>query len=90
MLGEYNEMKEEIKNPENAVEYTMKKQWKHFVIYKANTAKKSSSVRRTKQNTLELVSNCAIGGNKKSMFIKNQEASGSRDQNSIKKYSINQ
>ena len=28
---EYNEMKEEIKNPENAVEYTIWKQWKPIV-----------------------------------------------------------
>ena len=34
------------------------------------------SVRRTKQNGLMLVSNCAICGNKISRFIKNQELSG--------------
>ena len=28
MLQEYNEMKKEIKNPKNAVAYTIQKQWK--------------------------------------------------------------
>ena len=37
MLREYNEMKKEIKNPKNAVAYTIQKQWK-----------KNSGVRRTK------------------------------------------
>ena len=38
-----------------------------------NNANKNSSVRRTKQNRLMLVSNCAICGKKKLRFIKNQE-----------------
>ena len=36
----------------------------------------NSSVRRTKENRLMLVSNCAIYGKKKSRFIENQQASG--------------
>ena len=40
---------------------------------KKHTAKEASNVRRTKQNRLMLLSNCAICGKKKSTFIKNQE-----------------
>ena len=47
----------------------------YCVSCKKNTANKNSSVRRTKQNRLMLVSNCAICCEKKSRFIKNQEAS---------------
>ena len=47
----------------------------HCVSCKKNTANKNSSVRRTKQNRLMLVSNCAVCGKKKLSFIKNQEAS---------------
>ena len=39
-----------------------------------NTANENASVRRTKQNRLMLLSNCAVWGKKKSRFIKNQEA----------------
>ena len=46
-----------------------------FVICKKNTAKENSSVRKTKQNRLMLLSNCAVCGEKKSKFIENQEAS---------------
>ena len=31
VLRDYNEMKEEIKNPENVVEYTLEKRWKRIV-----------------------------------------------------------
>ena len=31
MLKKYNEMKEEVKNPENVVEYTTQKKWKHIM-----------------------------------------------------------
>ena len=34
-----------------------------------------SNVRKTKQNRLMLLSNCAVCGKKKSIFIKNQELS---------------
>ena len=40
---------------------------------KKNTANGNSSVRKTKQNTLMLLSICAVCGKKKSTFIKNQE-----------------
>ena len=50
-LREYNEIKEEIKNPENAVEYTKQKQKKTYCVsWKKNTANENSVVRRTKQN----------------------------------------
>ena len=48
----------------------------YCVSCKKNTANKTSSVGRTKQNRLMLVSNCAICLEKKSKFIKNYEASG--------------
>ena len=38
VLSEYNEMNEEIKNPENAVEYTIKTMETYRVICKKNTA----------------------------------------------------
>ena len=37
---------------------------------KKNTANENSSVRKTKQNRLMLLSNCVICGKKKSMFAK--------------------
>ena len=45
----------------------------YFVSCKKNTANENSIVRRTKQNRLMLVSNCAVCDKKKSMFIKIQE-----------------
>ena len=42
---------------------------------KQNTANKNSSVRRTKQNKLMLLSNSVACSKKNSRFIKNQEAS---------------
>ena len=45
------------------------------VSCKKNTVNKNSSVRKTKQNRLMLVSNCVNCGKKNSKFIKNQEAS---------------
>ena len=45
----------------------------YCVSCKKNTANENSSVRKTKQNILMLVSNCAVCGKKKSRFIKNQE-----------------
>ena len=59
VLREYNEMKEEIKNPET-----------YCVSRKKYTTNKNSIVRKTKQNRLMLLPNC---GKKKSTFIKNQE-----------------
>ena len=44
---------------------------------KKNTANKNSSVRRTKQNRLTLVSNWAVCTEKKSRLIKNEEVSRS-------------
>ena len=47
----------------------------YFISCKKHTIKKNSSVRKTKQNRLMLLSNWAICGKKKSTFIKNQEIS---------------
>ena len=38
-----------------------------------HTANKNSSVKKTKQNKLMLLSNCVICGKKKQTFIKNKE-----------------
>ena len=45
------------------------------VSYKKNTANKNSSVRKTKQNRLIFLSNCAVCDKKKWTFIKNKELS---------------
>ena len=47
----------------------------YSVSCKKNTVNKNSTLTRTKQNRLMLVSNCAISGKKKSKFIINQDAS---------------
>ena len=41
--------------------------------HKKYTASEISSVRKTKQNRLMLLSNCALCGKKESTFIKNKE-----------------
>ena len=92
VLREYNEIKEEIKNPEDTVEYIyiyiyIKAMETYCVGCKKNTTNKNSSVKRTKQNRLMLASSCAICSKKKTWFIKNQEESGllskNRHQNCI-------
>ena len=45
----------------------------YSVSFKKNTANESSSIGRTKQNRLKVVSNCAVCGKNKSKFVKNQE-----------------
>ena len=45
----------------------------YSVRCKKNTANENSSVRKTKQNGLMLLSNSAICDNKNSAFIKNKE-----------------
>ena len=75
VIREYNEIKEEIKNPENAI-YTIKNNVKLLYQLYKNTANKNSSVRRIRQNRLMLSSNCVICGKKKSRSIKNQKARG--------------
>ena len=45
----------------------------YYVSCKKNTVKENSNVRKTKQNRLKLLSNCALWGKKISTFIKNQE-----------------
>ena len=54
-------MKEEIKNFVEYIE-TMEN---YCVSCKKNTANENSSVRKTKQNRLMLLSNCAVCGKKK-------------------------
>ena len=45
----------------------------YCVICKRNTANENSSVRKTKQNRLILLSNWGVCGKKKSTVLKNQE-----------------
>ena len=45
----------------------------YFVSYKKNTENENSSVRRTKQNRLMLLSNCTVCGQKNSIFITTEE-----------------
>ena len=47
----------------------------YFVTSRKYTASKNCIVRRTKQNRLTLLSNCAICGEKKLSVIKNPEVS---------------
>ena len=76
MLREYDEIKEERKNSKIVVEYTIQKQQKRTVsVVKKFTGNKNSGIRRTKQNRLVLLSNCAVYGKKKLRSIKNQEGS---------------
>ena len=67
-LREYYEMKEEIRNPQFSVET-------YCVSCKKYTINEDTSIRKTKQNRLMLLSNCAICGKTKWTFIKNQELS---------------
>ena len=69
MLREYNEMKKEIKT---SVQY-IKTMETYCISCKKNTANENLSVRKSKQNRLMLLSNCAVCSKKKSTFIKNQE-----------------
>ena len=45
----------------------------YCVSCKKNTENENSNVRKTKQNRLMLLSNCAVCGKKKSTFIKSKE-----------------
>ena len=47
----------------------------YCVICKNYTENKNSSIKRTKQNRLMLLSNCVVCSKKKLRFIKNQETS---------------
>ena len=51
----------------------------YCVSCKKYTANENSSVRKTKQNRLMFLSNCAICGKKKSNFIKNKELNNYND-----------
>ena len=44
----------------------------HCVSCKKYTSNENSRTRKTKQNRLMLLSNCAVCGNKKSTFMKNK------------------
>ena len=67
-------MKNKIKNPENFCGiYYIKTMETYCVSCKKYTENENSNVRKTKQNRLMLLSNCAVYGKKKSTFIKNKE-----------------
>ena len=67
LLREYNEIKHEIKNPINVVEYKIEI---YFLICRKNTANKNFSLRRTKKIRLLLVSNGAVCRKRKWRFVK--------------------
>ena len=48
----------------------------YCLVCKKNTENKEPKIVKTKNNRLMLLSKCAICGNKKSKFIKEQEAKG--------------
>ena len=76
VLQEDNEMKEEIENTKNAVEYTTYIVTEFYCVScKENTVNKNSSVRKIKQYRLMVVSNCAVCGKKKLRVIMNPETS---------------
>ena len=76
MLREYSLMKEDIENPRSAVEYTIYMTMEFCCVScKKSTSNENSSVRKTKQYRLMLVSNCTVCGKKKMRVIMNQEAS---------------
>ena len=54
MLREQKEMKEKVKNPENAADYISKKKETYYVSCKKNSSNKHSSFKKTKQNRLML------------------------------------
>ena len=48
----------------------MKTMENYCVSFKKNTANENSIVRKTKQNKLMILSNCAVCGKKKATYIK--------------------
>ena len=48
----------------------------YSVSCRKNTENKSAKVIRTKNSRLQVKSLCSVGGNKKSRFVKEQEAKG--------------
>ena len=69
-------MKEDIENPKSAVEYTIYMTMEFCCVScKKSTSNENSSVRKTKQYRLMLVSNCTVCGKKKMRVIMNQETS---------------
>ena len=69
-------MKEDIENPRSAVEYTIYMTMEFCCVScKKSTSNENSSVRKTKQYRLMLVSNCTVCGKKKMRVIMNQETS---------------
>ena len=73
-------MKEEIKKLWNFCGiYYIKAMENYCVSCKKNTENKNSSVTKTKQNRLMLLSNCAVCGKKKSTVLKNKELQSFND-----------
>ena len=59
-------MKEDIENPRSVVEYTIYMTMEFCCVScKKSTSNENSSVRKTKQYRLMLVSNCTVCGKKK-------------------------
>ena len=74
VFREYIGIKEEIKKSwKFCIIHYIKTMETNFVSCKENTANKNSSVRKTKQNQLTLLSSCAVSSKKKSTSIKNKQ-----------------
>ena len=74
VFREYIGIKEEIKKSwKFCIMHYIKTMETNFVSCKKNTGNKNSSVRKTKQNQLTLLSSCAVSSKKKSTSIKNKE-----------------
>ena len=81
MLIEYDDMKEEIRNLKNklnilnVVKYAIKKQWKRIVSVVGKILQIKihalKELKKKKKNRIMLVSNCAVWGKVKSLFVKN-------------------
>ena len=48
----------------------------YCLVYRKNTKIKDAKVIKTKNGSLQMRSHCSICGNKKSRFVKKQEAKG--------------
>ena len=74
VFREYIGIKEEIKKSwKFCIIHYIKTMETNFVSCKENTANKNSSVRKTKQNQLTLLSSGAVSSKKKSTSIKNKQ-----------------
>ena len=63
-------------NKKVVIEYYKANMLTYCLVRKRNTGNKDAKMIKTKNDRLMLSSNCAVCGNKKSRFMKRQEAKG--------------